>query len=127
MQRRLIDMDAQLPMVRSLENPLVRDISPGKVKQMFTTHLTGKYHPLTLLSYSLDYRFFQLTPRVYHLTNLLLHLFNVTLMFYFLRLIVADISIVTVVTLLFAVHPLQVEPVAWVSGRKDLLCTVFSL
>lgn len=110
-----------------LENPLIRSISTGNVKQLFTTHLTGKYHPLTLLSYSLEYRFFQLTPRIYHLTNLLLHLTNVILMFYFLRLIVPDIYIVAVATLLFAIHPLQVEPVAWVSGRKDLLCTFFSL
>lgn len=110
-----------------LENPLIRSISPENVKQLFTTHLTGKYHPLTLLSYSLEYRFFQLTPRIYHLTNLLLHLTNVILMFYFLRLIVPDIYIVAVATLLFAIHPLQVEPVAWVSGRKDLLCTFFSL
>ncbi len=110
-----------------LENPLTHSLSPENVKSLFTTHLTGKYHPLTLLSYSIEYRFFQLTPRIYHLTNLLLHLVNVALMFYFLRLIVTDIYIVTVATLLFAIHPLQVEPVAWVSGRKDLLCAVFSL
>jgi Tfp pilus assembly protein PilF len=110
-----------------LENPLIRSISSENVKHLFTTHLSGKYHPLTLLSYSLEYRFFQMTPRIYHLTNLLLHLTNVILVFYFLRLIVPDIYIVTVTTLLFAIHPLHVEPVAWVSGRKDLLCTVFSL
>ena len=109
------------------ENNLVQELSPDHIKRMFTSHLTGKYHPLTLLSFALEYKFFGWTPRIYHLNNLLLHLANILLVFIFLRLLFCEKMMILLPTALFAIHPLHVEAVCWATGRKDVLFTFFYL
>src|SRR4030042_5973524 len=66
------------------ENPLITELSWEKIKTIFSTSYMGHYHPLTLLSYSLEYLFFKLNPFVYHATNLILHLCNSLLVFWFI-------------------------------------------
>ena len=83
--------------------------------------------PLTTLSYLVDSALFGLSARAFHLTNLLLHLANTVLCFAFLRWLTGALWRSALVAALFAWHPLHVEAVAWVSGRKDLVCTFFSL
>jgi tetratricopeptide (TPR) repeat protein len=87
----------------------------------------GHYHPLTLLSYALEYRFFKLNPFAYHLTNLILHLMNGLLVFWLIWMLKGGVLTSLVVSLLFGIHPLHVESVAWISERKDLLCSFFFL
>ncbi|HLF18465.1 MAG TPA: tetratricopeptide repeat protein [Candidatus Omnitrophota bacterium] len=110
-----------------LENEAIRSLSPQHVKKIFTTNLTGKYHPLTMLSYALEYRFFGLNPKAYHATNMALHILNTLLVFVFVRILLANAEIALMAALLFGVHPLQVEPVAWISSRKDVLFMFFYL
>jgi Tfp pilus assembly protein PilF len=92
-----------------------------------TTTACSNWHPLTWLSHILDYELYRLNPIGHHLTSLLLHVANVLLLFVVLRKLAGAIWPSAVVAALFAVHPLHVESVAWVSERKDVLSTLFLL
>ncbi|MGB0930015.1 MAG: tetratricopeptide repeat protein, partial [Chitinophagales bacterium] len=107
-----------------LENSLLRDIS----FDLLETPVANKYQPLTILSLAFNYESANLAPKTYHWTNLLLHLVNVVLVFYFLYLLSSRKLLVGLIgALLFAVHPMQVEAVAWLSVRSVLLCGFFVL
>jgi tetratricopeptide (TPR) repeat protein len=91
------------------------------------------WHPLTMLSHTLDCELFDLKPAGHHLTNLLLHIANALLLFYVLKDMTGSTGSPqagavwksALVSALFALHPLHVESVAWVSERKDVLSTLF--
>jgi len=88
---------------------------------------TGNWHPLAWLSHMLDVQFFDLNAGRHHLVSLLLHLTNTLLLFLFLRFGTGAYWRSALVAALFAVHPLHVESVAWVSERKDVLSTFFGM
>ena len=88
---------------------------------------TGNWHPLAWVSHMLDVQFFQLNAGRHHLVSLLLHLTNTLLLFLFLRSGTGAYWRSALVAALFAVHPLHVESVAWLSERKDVLSTFFGL
>ncbi len=122
------------------DNLTVQNLTWCNLKEMFSPstivsqgHL---YQPLTLLSLAVDCYYFGLNPFYFHLTNLLLHLINVILVFWFVSLISSfawrgerkgEYRVAVLTAVLFAVHPLIVEPVAWVSSRKDVLYVFFYL
>lgn len=108
-----------------LRNPVIRSLSPGNIKTIFTSFFLGNYQPLSMLSYSLEYHFFGLNPLIYHLSNFLLHLVNTFLVFWLVFLLSGRLFVPFAAALLFAVHPLHVESVAWVSERKDVLYACF--
>lgn len=87
----------------------------------------GNYHPLTMLSYAIEYHYAKLDPVVYHTTNIILHLINILLVFLFIRILSRKNIIAYVTALLFAIHTMHVESVAWVAERKDLLYTLFEI
>ncbi len=91
----------------------------------FSTPYLGNWHPLTLWSHMLDVSLFGLRAGGHHLTSLFLHLINAFLVFTWCRRITARLGISLLVTLLFALHPLNVEPVVWVAQRKSLLSFTF--
>ena len=100
--------------------------SLGKVsKWAFTTFHSANWHPLTWLSHMLDIQIFGLAPGLMHMVNLLIHLANTFVLFLFLHSATRDFWKSYWVALLFGLHPLHVESVAWVSERKDLLCAFF--
>jgi tetratricopeptide (TPR) repeat protein len=109
------------------ENELVKDLSVENIKHIFSSFYLFNYHPLTILSYAFDYRLFKLDPSGYHLTNLILHLLNCIFVFWLIFLISRNISVSFLTSILFGVHPLHVESVAWISGRKDVLFAFFYL
>lgn len=111
------------------QNDLVRQ-SWDKVgfKKIMTTPIAGNYHPLTILSLRADYQLGQKKAFQFHLTNLILHLLNTLLVFYFVYLLAQRKWLIAFITgLLFGVHPMHVESVAWVAERKDVLYTFFFL
>jgi tetratricopeptide (TPR) repeat protein len=110
-----------------LENTLVKELSLENIRNIFTTFTLGNYHPLTLLSFSIEYYFFGPNPHVYHSTNLILHILNCILVFLLIFMLSRNISVSLLAALVFGLHPLRVESVAWVSDRKDLLCAFFFL
>jgi tetratricopeptide (TPR) repeat protein len=109
------------------ENIKIQNLSLINLKAMFGAFHYGLYHPLVLLSYAVEYRFFKLFPGVYHLTNLLLHLLNCWLVFRLFLLLSKHPWTAFIVALLFGIHPVHVESVAWVSERKDMLYAAFFL
>lgn len=93
-----------------------------------TNYFVGNYHPLTMIGFLLEYKTANLNPALYHNTNLLIHLLNVSLAFIFAFLLSRrNIWIASTVALLFGIHPMHVESVAWISQFKDVLFGFFYL
>ncbi len=86
---------------------------------------TSYWHPLTWLSHMLDCHLFGLDPSWHHLTNIILHIINTLLLFALLRAMSGELWPSAFVAVVFAIHPLRVESVAWVAERKDVLSTFF--
>lgn len=99
------------------------------IKWAFLTvdQITANWHPLTWLSYMLDYELYGLNAGGFHVTNLFFHIANTLLLFFCLRRMTGSIWRSAFVAALFALHPLHVESVAWISERKDVLSTFFWL
>lgn len=110
-----------------VENEAVRGITLDHVRAAFSSFYVGNYAPVHIVSYMLDYSIWGLRPYGYLLTNLLLHAAN-GLLFYVLlvRLHLGKVGALFA-ALLFLVHPVQVETVAWVAERKNLLAMLFFL
>lgn len=97
-------------------------------KGIFTQPVVSNYHPLTIITLAFNYALTGLDASSYLITNLLLHLINTALVFYFIWLISGGKLIASVFTaLVFGIHPMHVESVAWISERKDVLYTLFFL
>ena len=127
-------------------NPYLKAPAFDFVKWAFRTIIAGSWHPLTWISYSLDYAVWGLNPLGYHLTNIILHAVNafvvvllaIKLLDAFMEralpneqsLFLNERAILIAAGtagLLFGLHPVHVESVAWVAERKDLLCALFFL
>jgi tetratricopeptide (TPR) repeat protein len=107
------------------DNGLISDTSLSGLGTIFHTFVGGNYQPLTIASYALDYRFWKLDPEGYHLTNLVLHVLATLAVFWFVLLLTGSSELAAITSIFFGVHPLHVESVAWVSGRKDMLYALF--
>ena len=106
-------------------NAKIRSLS--NLGSFFNSFALGDYIPLTLLSFALEYAAVQLDPWLYHFDNLLLHLLNISLVFFLVRAITGNLRISVLTAFLFALHPMRVESVAWVTERKGLLMGTFFL
>ena len=87
----------------------------------------GNWHPVTWVSHMLDVEVYGLNPGGHHLTNLLIHALNTLLLFLLLRAMTGRMWVSAFAALLFGVHPMHVQSVAWISERKDVLSTCFWL
>jgi tetratricopeptide (TPR) repeat protein len=111
-------------------NQLIRNLSLESFVRIFREDggRQANYHPLTTVSLAVNYAIAKTAPFGYHLTNLLLHLLNTLLVLVMVLLLPAtSLPIAAMVALLFGIHPLHVESVAWISERKDVLYTLFFL
>ncbi len=108
-------------------NPTIQGLTPHNILTAFRTFDPELYTPLTFLSYQLDYSIAGLASGMFHATNIVLHSANALLVIWLLFLLTGKRSAAIVGGLLFAVHPLNVETVAWASARKDLLSGFFVL
>ena len=109
-------------------NALLKDLSFYGIKAIFSTPVVSNYHPLTILTLAANYQLAELNPWSYHLTSILLHVANTSLVFWFVMLLSGNNKWVSAFSaLLFGIHPMHVESVAWISERKDLLYTLFYL
>jgi tetratricopeptide (TPR) repeat protein len=102
-------------------------LTPGGIQWAFSHLVSSNWHPVTMLSHMLDCQLFGLKPWGHHLTSLLLHALNTALVFLLLRGMTGALWRSLLVAALFALHPLHVESVAWISERKDVLSTFFGL
>jgi Tfp pilus assembly protein PilF len=92
-----------------------------------TDNPAANWHPLTWISHMLDVQWYATNPAGHHLTNLLLHTLNVTILFLVLARGTGKVLRSAAVAALFALHPLNVESVAWIAERKAVLCVLFLL
>ena len=103
-------------------NPLVGGgISPGTVARAFTTPVAGNWHPLTVLSLAIDAQLGGPAPQGFHVANVAYHALAVCAAFLVLCRMIGAAFPAALVAAIFAAHPLHVESVAWISGRKDVL------
>lgn len=110
-----------------VKNRWISALSAETIPHIFFEAHAANYGPLTLLSFALNYAFAGLNPWGYHFLNLLLHLANSWLVYGILCRLTKGRLPGLVGSLLFAVHPLNVESVVWVSERKNLLSLFFFL
>jgi tetratricopeptide (TPR) repeat protein len=110
------------------ENPVVQaGLTWHGLGWAFTTLHASNWHPLTWLSHMLDVQLFGMNPGAHHLVNVAFHAANAALLFAVLARMTGARGRSAFVAVLFAVHPLHVESVAWVAERKDVLSTFFGL
>ena len=108
------------------ENPGIKQgISTKSLTWAFTTTHAGNWHPLTWISHTLDWTLFGANAGGHHFTNVILHLASTLILFFTLRRMTGAIWRSGFVAALFALHPLHIESVAWVSERKDVLSALF--
>ncbi|HLY74403.1 MAG TPA: hypothetical protein VKU80_09815, partial [Planctomycetota bacterium] len=116
-----------------LENYGYRGLAPANLKWMVTSFLLGHWIPLTWLSLGLDYAVWGMNPLGYHLTSLVLHTANAVLLYHLIRLLLRlsgqePTPIAAFAgALAYAIHPLRVESVVWITERRDVLCGFFVL
>ena len=108
-------------------NPWIRGLTLENIRFAFTKPYFANYLPLHLVSYMVDYQFWGLNPFGYRLQSLFLVALNASLAFLLVRRLFKSVALGVIAALLYAVHPAQVEAIAWMSIRKDLLSTVFLL
>ena len=99
----------------------------GTVRWSLTSTEAANWHPLTWLSHALDCTLYGLSPSGHHFTNVLLHALSVVLLFWLLVRATGAPGRSFLVAALFAIHPLNVESVAWIAERKNVLSTLFFL
>lgn len=104
---------------------LKKEISSESIIWAFTTDYASNWHPVTWLSHMLDYQNYGSDPRGHHLSNLLFHIANVILLFAVLNRMTGAIWQSAMVSVLFALHPLNVDSVAWIAERKNVLSAFF--
>ncbi len=109
------------------ESPFIDLIEKGVYKPYFTENHMGNYHPFSLISLSLDYQSDKYNPLSYHRTNLILHILNSFLVFLLIYRLLGNSYTAFFTALLFGVHPIHAESVAWIAERKDVLFSFFFL
>jgi protein O-mannosyl-transferase len=107
-------------------NPYVQSgLSWKTVKWAFTSTTAANWHPLTWLSHALDYQLFGLNPAGHHFDSVLIHALNAVVLFLLFVAMTNRIAPSLLVAALFALHPINVESVAWAAERKNVLSTLF--
>ena len=108
------------------DNPHIQDgFTYDSITWAFTTGHSSNWHPLTWLSHMMDYQMFGLWAGGHHLTSLFFHIINSLLLFFVFRKMTGSKWQSAFAAALFALHPLHVQSVAWVSERKDVLSAFF--
>lgn len=118
-----------------VENPAIRSLSIDNLIEIFTPKAGKTYQPVRVLSYAIDYYFWRLNPLGYHLGNIALHGFSAVILYLLLGSLLNQMRpesslesnriIALLASLLFAVHPVNVEAVTWISSRKYGLLAFF--
>lgn len=107
--------------------PVQKGLTKESITWAFSSFHSSNWHPLTWLSHIFDYQLYGANPKGHHLTNLLFHILNSVLLFLIFEQITSSIWKSAFLAILFALHPINVESVAWVSQRKNVLSTFFWL
>ncbi len=119
------------------ENPYIQDVNASNITTIFLSGIhpdypdgiASNYHPFTFLTLMANFAMTGMDASSYHWTNLFFHLLNTILLWQFLRLLFGKkhVLLISIGALIFAIHPMHVESVAWISERKDVLFAMFYL
>jgi len=108
------------------DNPYIQSgLNSESISWSFTATYASNWHPITWLSHMIDVEIYGMNPGGHHLTNVIFHIVNSLLLFIILKKATGGFWQSGFVAALFAIHPLHVESVAWISERKDVLSTLF--
>lgn len=110
-----------------LNNPYIKNFTWHGFQKMCTAVYAGNYHPVVTMFNALEYAAFGTNPMIYHFMNIVIHLINVILVMLFIFDLSKKSWVAFGTAIIFAIHPLHVESVAWVSESKDMLYTFFLL
>lgn len=119
--------------VNFVANPHYRGLSAPQLRWMATTFLMGHWHPLTWLTFGIDFSIWGMNPVGYHLSSLLFHAANAALLYAVLLKLLGLCGRpeacwpAAAGALLYSLHPLRVESVAWITERRDVVCVFFAL
>ena len=113
--------------VNLYENENTNGLNAENIKNIFTTGVIGNYNPLPIFTFAVEREIAGLNPTLFHTTNLILHLLCVLLVFQILRLWRLKPIWALMGAILFGLHPMRVESVAWITERKDVLFGFFFL
>ncbi len=113
--------------VNVADNALIRQLTPDHIRQLFLQASLYMYAPLTFISYGIDHYLFGPDPFFFKLTNLVLHLVNISLLFFLSLRLFRKTMPAAFLALLFAIHPMNVDTVSWISARSNLLSALFYL
>ncbi|MEQ9409145.1 MAG: hypothetical protein RIK87_15525 [Fuerstiella sp.] len=108
-------------------NDLIKSWSPSSLAGVATETVTRNYAPLTIFSLLIDHTLWGMNASGYHATNVILHVMNGLLVFLLVRQLCQNTFVAWTTAVLFLVHPVQIETVAWISSRKGLLSATFML
>ena len=108
-------------------NRYIKDFSKEGVKKLWTERTGMGGTRLTLTSFMIDYKLWGLNPKLYHAENVLWHILNSLLLYFLILRLMKNKKIAFATAILFAIHPMHVESVAWIAERKDVLYTFFLL
>ncbi|HTA27078.1 MAG TPA: tetratricopeptide repeat protein [Bacteroidia bacterium] len=116
----------------------ITSFSASNIYNMLFHDITlNYYHPLTMLTYAMNYQFSQLNPEGYYFTQIMLHILNAIIIFYFTKILMDSMIkvgykairvipwLVAVGSLIHGIHPMHVESVAWIAERKDVMYSIF--
>ncbi len=128
-----------------LNNADIQEVSGENIKKLFTSAYKSNYQPVSMLTYMVEFAIFKLNVRQldvagnpilgpdgsallsnpYHMTNLLFHLLCTFLVYLFIKKLVNRIDVAAISAFFFAIHPMHIESVAWISERKDVVYAAF--
>ena len=118
-----VNLDDDQYVTNSAETQL--GLSPAGVAWAWTHSQVGNWHPITTLSFMLDWQLFGPNPAGYHVHNVILHAASSVLLLLFLRRMTGALWLSALAAFVFAIHPLRAESVAWVTERKDVLSGLY--
>ncbi len=110
-----------------VNNEDLRQVSLKNFKTLVSDYYLGNWHPLTMVTYYIEYSLVKDTAWVYHFNNTIIHIINSILVFKVVEKLSKNFLIGAITSVLFAIHPLHVESVVWAAERKDVLYTLFLL
>jgi len=107
--------------------PEILNLSWKSIGRYFSSYHVGLYQPVTVLSFAINYHFTGTSPFPLHVVNLIFHLFNILLVFILFNKLLKNTTPALIIAFLFAVHPMNVESVTWISARSNTMCACFYL
>ena len=107
--------------------PEILHLSLKSIKAYFSNYYVLMYQPIPILTFALTYKFYALTPAPYHIVNIFFHLLNIILVYIFTKKLTGKKEIGLIAALFFALHPMNIEAVSWISARSSSIFAFFYL